>query len=143
MFGKLMSISDELMARYYEVLLKEKLPADVHPMEAKKTLAQRITARFHTEADGAKAREEFETRFSRKDLDAAALPEYAPGGEGRDFVSLIVDAYAKCFGTTRSRSDVRRLIEGGSVQWKGEKISDPKAILPPAAGGPSPRAGRS
>lgn len=135
MFGKLMSISDELMERYYEVLLKEKLAADVHPMEAKKTLAQRITARYHSEAEGAKAREEFETRFSKKDLDSAALPEYSPAGDARDFVGLMVDAYAKCFGTTRSRSDARRLIEGGSVQWKGEKVSDPKAVLPPGETG--------
>lgn len=130
MFGKLMSISDELMARYYDVLLKEKLSAELHPMEAKKSLAQRITARFHSEEAGAQARQEFETRFSKKDLDAAALPEHAVQGEARDFVSIMVDVYIKCFGVTRSRSDVRRLIEGGSVQWKGEKVADPKAVLP-------------
>ena len=47
MFGKLMSISDELMARYYLLLLGEELPA-IHPMEAKKQLASRIVARYHT-----------------------------------------------------------------------------------------------
>lgn len=129
MFGKLMSISDELMARYYDVLLKESLSSEVHPMEAKKSLAQRITARFHSDEEGRKAREEFETRFSKKDLDAAVLPECSPEAESRDFVSIVVEAYAKCYGLTRSRSDVRRLIEGGSVQWKGEKVSDPKSVL--------------
>ncbi len=129
MFGKIMSISDELMPRYYEVLLRETLPEGMHPMEAKKSLAQRITARFHSEDEGARARADFETRFSKKDLAGSDLPEYVPGGS-RDIVSTVVDAFAKCFGITKSRSDARRLIEGGSVQWRGEKITDPKAVLP-------------
>lgn len=128
MFGKVMSISDKLMGRYYSVLLREELPAGVHPMEAKKQLAQRITARFHSEEAAHGAREEFEKRFSKKDLQNAEVPAFTPG-EARDFVSLMVDAYAQCFKLTKSRSDVRRLIEGGSVQWKGEKIADAKAVL--------------
>jgi tyrosyl-tRNA synthetase len=129
MFGKIMSISDELMPRYYEILLHEKQPEGMHPMEAKKALAQRIAARFHCEQDGLRAREEFETRFSKKDLASSDLPEYAPG-ESRDIVSIVVDAFAKCFSITKSRSDARRLVEGGSVQWRGEKVTDPKAVLP-------------
>ena len=128
MFGKLMSISDELMARYYTMLLKEELSKDQHPMEAKKSLAQRITARFHSEAEAAAARAEFETRFSKKDLDASQLPDFNPG-EARDFVSIVVDAYAQSFQITKTRGDARRLIEGGSIQWKGEKVTDPKAAL--------------
>lgn len=128
MFGKIMSISDELMVRYYQILLKETLPADAHPMEAKKALAQRIAARFHTVEEALAARTDFETRFSKKDLDHADLPAYTPG-EARDFLSLVVEAYAKCFGIAKSRSDARRLVEGGSVQWKGEKIGDVKAVL--------------
>lgn len=129
MFGKLMSISDELMARYYTMLLKEELSKDQHPMEAKKSLAQRITARFHSEAEAAAARAEFETRFSKKDLDASQLPDFVPQGEARDFVSIVVDAYAQSFQITKTRGDARRLIEGGSIQWKGEKVTDAKAIL--------------
>jgi tyrosyl-tRNA synthetase len=129
MFGKLMSISDELMPRYYDILLREEIPAGQHPMEAKKSLAQRITARFHDAAAGEAARAEFETRFSKKDLDQANLAAFAPG-EARDFVSLVVEAYAQCFQITKSRGDARRLIEGGSVQWRGEKIPDVKAVLP-------------
>ncbi len=128
MFGKIMSISDELMVRYYKILLKETLPADAHPMEAKKALAQRVAARFHSDEEALAARTDFETRFSKKDLDHADLPAYTPG-EARDFLSLVVEAYAKCFGIAKSRSDARRLIEGGSVQWKGEKIGDLKAVL--------------
>jgi len=134
MFGKLMSISDELMARYYDVLLHETVPSDTHPMEAKKSLARRIVVRFHSEAEAARALEDFNTRFSARNLEAADLPEFTPGA-ARDFVSLVVEAYAQCFQTTRSRSDARRLIEGGSVQWRGEKVADAKAVLPPGEAG--------
>jgi len=128
MFGKIMSVSDELMARYYDILLREPMPTDAHPMDAKKELARRITARFHDETAAARALEEFNTRFSARDLESAELPGYAPG-PARDFVSLVVEAYAQCFSVTRSRSDARRLIEGGSIQWRGEKVTDPKAVL--------------
>ncbi|MEI6034954.1 MAG: tyrosine--tRNA ligase [Verrucomicrobiae bacterium] len=129
MFGKLMSISDELMARYYEILLGEPMPEGAHPMEAKKSLAGRMTARFHDEAAAAHALEEFNRRFSARDLDSAELPIFLPG-PARDFVSLVVEAYAQCFQAARTRSDARRLIEGGSIQWRGEKVSDAKAVLP-------------
>lgn len=133
MFGKLMSISDALMPRYYSILLHEDVP-DGHPMEAKKALAQRVTSRFHSEEAAAAARADFETRFSKKDLAHADLPPFTPG-EPRDFISLVVEAYAQCFQMTKSRGDARRLIEGGSVQWEGGKIPDGKALLPPDASG--------
>jgi tyrosyl-tRNA synthetase len=129
MFGKIMSISDELMVRYYDVLLHETIPAGTHPMEAKKALARRITARFHSEENAAAALEDFNTRFSSRDLESADLPIFSPAG-ARDIISLVVEASAACFQTTRSRSDARRLVEGGSVQWKGAKLTDPKASLP-------------
>jgi tyrosyl-tRNA synthetase len=134
MFGKIMSISDELMVRYYDILLREAIPAGSHPMDAKKALARRITARYHDEAAAAHALEEFNKRFSSRDLESAELPDFAPGS-ARDFVSLVVEAYAQCFQAARSRSDARRLIEGGSVQWRGEKVADVKAVLPPGETG--------
>ncbi len=134
MFGKIMSISDELMVRYYDILLREAFPVEKHPMDAKKDLARRITARFHDEAAAAHALEEFNRRFSSRDLASAELPDFVPGA-ATDFVGVVAEAYAKCFNLTRSRSDVRRLIEGGSVQWRGEKVSDPKATLPPGEAG--------
>jgi tyrosyl-tRNA synthetase len=129
MFGKIMSISDELMVRYYDVLLHETIPAGTHPMEAKKALARRITARFHSDEIAAAALEDFNTRFSSRDLESADLPVFSPAG-ARDIISLVVEASAACFQTTRSRSDARRLVEGGSVQWKGAKLTDAKASLP-------------
>jgi tyrosyl-tRNA synthetase len=127
MFGKLMSITDTLMARYYNLLLCEPAPADMHPMEAKKQLAARIVARFHGEEAGRAARADFELRFSKKDLASAELPSLPLAGLGADIVSVVVAAFAQCFQITKSRGDARRLVEQGSIQLGGEKVSDPKA----------------
>jgi tyrosyl-tRNA synthetase len=128
MFGKLMSISDVLMGRYYEILLGEPLPA-IHPMEAKKQLAARIVERFHNRPAAEAALEEFNLRFAKRDLDSVDLPTVSAAELGSDLVSAIVTAYAKGFGIVRSRSDARRLTEQGSVQWRGEKMTNPKAQL--------------
>lgn len=125
MFGKVMSVSDELMARYYQVLFNEPGPGG-HPMEAKKALASRIVTRYHDAAAAKTALEEFERRFGKRDLESASLPEVPVSSLGNDLVSAIVTAYAAAFNLTRSRSDVRRLIEQGSVQWRGEKLTNPK-----------------
>lgn len=127
MFGKLMSISDELMARYYPLLLARELPAEQHPMEAKKQLAREIVETYHTSADGPRALEEWEQRFSARRLNQADLPAFAPPAGERNIISLVVAAYAAAFNLTKSRGEVRRLIEQGSVQLQGEKIRDPKA----------------
>jgi tyrosyl-tRNA synthetase len=130
MFGKLMSISDELMETYYTLLLGEQLDASRHPMEAKKSLAERIVARYHTAHAAQEARADFELRFSKKDLESADLPDYAPAADlSRDVISLVVDAFQQCFKITKSRGDVRRLVEGGSVTWCGEKVSDAKTQI--------------
>jgi tyrosyl-tRNA synthetase len=126
MFGKVMSISDELMARYYQVLFNETVPSG-HPMEAKKALASKIVTRFHDQASARAAREEFDLRFAKKDLAAAELPELSLRYLGEDLVSAVVAAYAHVFEITKSRAEARRLIEQGSIQWLGEKITDPKA----------------
>ncbi len=136
MFGKLMSISDEQMADYYGLLLQETIPADAHPMESKKSLAERLTARFHSAPEARHAREEFELRFSKKDLESAELPHYAPSPDlPRDIISLGVDAFDCALGIKKSRGDVRRLVEGGSISWRGEKIADPKAVIPSGEAG--------
>ncbi len=125
MFGKLMSISDDLMARYYLLLLGEDLDPGAHPMEAKKTLAEKITARYHSDEAGRQARENWEALFSRKDADAADLPEFALG-ERRDVVGVVQAAF-ESLGEPKSGGDVRRLIQQGSIQLGGEKLTDPKA----------------
>ena len=125
MFGKVMSISDELMGRYYEVLFNEPAPGG-HPMEAKKSLASRIVTRYHPAAAAKTALDDFERRFGKRDLESANLPEVPVSSLGNDLVSAIVTAYTVGFKLSRSRSDVRRLIEQGSVQWRGEKLTNPK-----------------
>lgn len=127
MFGKLMSISDELMARYYQLLLGQMLPTKLHPLEAKKQLASAIVQRYHTAEAASKAAADWNARFSEKRLSEAELPVFH--GEPGDAVSLVVAAYASAFALSKSRGDARRLIEQGSVQLDGIKVSDPKADL--------------
>jgi len=122
MFGKLMSVSDELMARYYPLLLGRTLPPELHPMAAKKELAREIVDTYHGPGAGGRATEEWERRFSAKRLDQTELPAFSPPLGERDIISLIVAAYRTTFGLTKSRGEVRRLVEQGSVQLRGEKI---------------------
>jgi tyrosyl-tRNA synthetase len=128
MFGKLMSISDALMARYYLLLLGQELP-QTHPMEAKKHLARLLVERYHGPAAGQAALEDFNTRFSKRDLQHAELPEVPIASLGTDLLSAVVTAYAQAYQLSKSRGDARRLIEQGSVHWRSEKITDPKAAL--------------
>jgi tyrosyl-tRNA synthetase len=127
MFGKLMSISDELMGRYYPLLLGKPLDATAHPLEAKKHLASVIVETYHSRAAAEKTLEDWNARFSEKRLADADLPNFA--AENTDLASIVVSAYANAFSTTRSRADARRLIEQGSVQLNGEKLRDPKAVI--------------
>ena len=98
-------------------------------MAVKKQLAREIVATYHSPAAGQHALEEWEHRFSEKRLDQAELPEFSPPPEKQNVVSLVVTAYRAAFGLTKSRSDVRRLIEQGSVQLRHEKIRDLQAEL--------------
>ena len=127
MFGKLMSISDELMGRYYPLLLGKPLDTNAHPLEAKKHLASVIVETYHSRAAAEKTLENWNARFSEKRLADADLPNLP--AENADIVSIVVSAYAKAFATTKSRADARRLIEQGSVQLNGEKLRDPKAVI--------------
>ncbi|MEM7145739.1 MAG: tyrosine--tRNA ligase [Verrucomicrobiota bacterium] len=124
MFGKVMSISDELMTRYYLLLLGETLDPALHPMDAKKSLGEKIVARYHSETDASSARANFEARFS-SGADDAEWPEIDLP-EARDIIAVVAHAYTAAFDQNRSNSDVRRLIQQGSIQLNGEKITDPK-----------------
>ncbi|MGF1656586.1 MAG: tyrosine--tRNA ligase [Verrucomicrobiales bacterium] len=128
MFGKVMSISDELMCRWYEILLFEELDAKRHPMEAKKDLARRLVERFYDRATGKQAQETFEKRFSQRKIEDSDVPQLAIGQlDQQDVVSVVVQAYTQIFGIKKSRTEARRLVEQGSVRWNGEKVSDPNA----------------
>ena len=127
MFGKLMSISDELMARYYPLLLGKSLDLGAHPLEAKKHLAAAMVETYHSREAAQKTLEEWNARFSEKRLSDADLPAFAP--ENPDIISIVASAYSSAFGISKSRGEARRLIEQGSVQLDGEKLRDPKANL--------------
>jgi len=123
MFGKLMSISDDLMARYYSLLLSRGVPADEHPLEAKKQLATEIVTTYHSREAAQKARDEWTARFSEKRLADAELPTFTV--QSGELIVLVVKAFA-VFGIRKSRAEASRLIKQGSVQLDGEKLRDPR-----------------
>jgi len=109
MFGKLMSISDDLMARYYSLLLGETLDVSLHPMEAKKQLAGKLTARYHDEAVAAQARVTWEARFSQKDTSAGAV-ELALSDLPADLtvIKLCAAAFDQGFNMQKSNGELRK-----------------------------------
>ena len=130
MFGKLMSISDELMARYYELLLGRTVPSGEHPLDAKKQLAFEIVRTYHTTQAAQKSLDEWNTRFSKRDLRQVDLPTFS-GSEVRDVaaVELVTRVYRNVFALTKSHSEISRLIKQGSVELDGTKLRDPKSII--------------
>jgi tyrosyl-tRNA synthetase len=137
MFGKLMSVSDTLMARYYQLLLGETLDPALHPMEAKKSLAEKLTARYHGAEAGAAARTDWDTRFSKKDLAAAELPELSAADLPADLtvLSLTAHCFKAAFDSGKSNGELKKqFITTGSVQLNGEKLTDPNASASVKAG---------
>lgn len=118
MFGKVMSVSDELMVKYYELLTFEDLNSvkTKHPMQAKKDLAKILITRFHGQEAAQKGLEHFEKVFSKKENpDEMPVFNYKEG----DLLSTIIinREFAK------SRNEARRLIEQGGVKINGEKVT--------------------
>jgi tyrosyl-tRNA synthetase len=130
MFGKLMSISDELMARYYELLLGTRSAEDMHPLEAKKQLAFEIVQTYHS-ADAAKRTlDEWNTRFSKRDLKNADLPPFSPD-ERQDFTPSL--SCRMFIGKCSSQKIAQRSLatdQAGKRGTRWNKIRDPKAKSP-------------
>lgn len=132
MFGKLMSISDTLMLRYYELLTTDDLDQikRQHPMEAKLALAERLVRQYHGEQAAHQAKWDFQQRFQAKEFpehpDAIVLlsEEEFAGKEGPKVG--IVDLIMRT-GLIPSKSEARRLISQSAVWLDGEKVSDPHA----------------
>ena len=118
MFGKLMSIPDELMPLYYELLTSENMDEikSMHPMAAKKKLAGLLVTRFHGEEAAKAALENFEKVFSKKEL-PTDMPEFKPE-EGAMLSAVLFAA-----GAAQSKNKARGLIEQGAVRLKGEKVT--------------------
>ncbi len=136
-FGKVMSVSDDLMLRYYELVsavsldgletLKEDVKSGVlHPMEAKKRLASELADRFCAPGEGTKAREDFEKVFSKKNLpEDMPVVEIAWEGENMKLVKIMALA-----GVAKSNSEARRLVQQGAVEVDQQPMKDVEALLP-------------
>ncbi|MGK2941185.1 MAG: tyrosine--tRNA ligase [Immundisolibacter sp.] len=134
MFGKLMSVSDNLMWRYLELLsarpvedlaqMQAAVAAGKNPMEIKLDLAEELVARFNSAAAGGKAREAFLERFRHRQV-PDELPQKrlsAPGG-------LMIGAALQQAGLVGSTSEALRLIAQGAVRVDGDRVDDPKRLL--------------
>ena len=130
MFGKIMSISDELMYIYYEqitdISLEEikDIKQNMHPMEAKKKLAQELVSIYYNKEEGKKARKYFENVFSKKNLDVD-LPEIIISENEINVIELLVQKLK----FSSSNSDARRLIEQGGFKVNDKPIKNIKAII--------------
>lgn len=136
MFGKIMSTSDDLMDRYYQLLLGETRNAELHPMEAKKQLAHKLTARYHDEEAALEARATWEARFSQRDDSAGAVDlSLADIPAGATVLQLAAHAYKAAFQIEKSNGELKKQsILPGAVQLNGEKLTDANAVPPLKAG---------
>ncbi|TYA16865.1 tyrosine--tRNA ligase [Aggregatibacter actinomycetemcomitans] len=132
MFGKIMSISDDLMWDWYNLLsfrplteiiqLKEDVANGKNPRDVKILLAKEIIARFHSEADADTAEQEFINRFQKGAM-PDDMPEFTFEGE-IGLANLLKDA-----GLVASTSEANRMVQQGGVKIDGEKVDDAKLII--------------
>ena len=135
MFGKIMSISDELMENYYTMIteipseeikkMKENIAnGSLHPMEAKKQLGAEVVKIYHGEQAAVEARDWFENVFSKRNLDVE-LPEV----EVEYNEIAVIDLLVKETQLVKTTSEARRLIEQGGFKINDEAIKDVKATV--------------
>ncbi|MEW6544204.1 MAG: tyrosine--tRNA ligase [Nitrospirota bacterium] len=137
MFGKLMSISDRLMLRYYELLTTDDLAKvkSAHPMEAKQRLAEQIVTRYHGAEAAKQARSEFVHKFSEKefpdepDVRVTLRVDDMREKDLREGSSIrLIELIAKTKQVS-SKSEARRLIVQGGVEVDGKKEIDPDKLV--------------
>lgn len=135
MFGKVMSISDDLMWRYYDLLsfrpleevaeLKAKVEAGANPRDIKIELAKEIIARFHDEAAAEGAHQDFIQRFQKN-----AIPDDMPEvSVSMDADGIAIGNLLKEAGLVGSTSDAMRMIKQGAVKIDGEKVEDTRLVI--------------
>ena len=135
-YGKLMSISDALMWRYYE-LLSRRTSAEIaelrrgHPKAAKMALAREIVERYHGAQAARTAEDSFEQVHARREVPDEIEERELPREGGAERLPLL-KALSK-LGLAASGSEARRLIAQGGVTVEGERVSDPNAALPPGS----------
>jgi tyrosyl-tRNA synthetase len=133
MYGKLMSVSDALMFRYFELVTR--VPESeiarlrhVHPMEAKKRLAWTVTAMYHGEAGAAAAEAAFARVVQAREVpENIAIIPMATSSDGEPAWKVVVWS-----GTVASNSEARRLIQQGAVELDGSRVTDPNQKVEPS-----------
>jgi len=131
MYGKIMSISDEMMWRYYELLTDvqlaeiEKMKSGMHPMQAKKELAQRIVADFHSTEAAAKAGEDWGKQFQKSELPESVEEAAIDVPENR----LRIDKLLARARLAESVTDAGRMVKQGAVRVNGAVVNDPTKVL--------------
>lgn len=136
-YGKILSVSDQLMFRYYELLsdlgteevavLKRKMESGArHPKEIKKQLARELTARFHSEEAALQAEQNFEKVFQKGGLPDDILERQVTATEEIWLPQLLVDVEL-----VASTSDGRRMIKQNAVSLDGEKVTNVNAMVKP------------
>lgn len=136
-FGKIMSISDELMWNYIDLLSfrnideiaewRRSVEQGSNPVEIKKQFAEEIVSRFHGEGAGPKARQDFENQFSR-----GQLPEDIPDVELKaDEEGMPIANVIKSADLTKSTSDALRMLKQGAVKIDGDKVTDKQHLVKP------------
>jgi|KBSMisStaDraftv2_1062788.scaffolds.fasta_scaffold12963_4 tyrosyl-tRNA synthetase len=143
MYGKLMSISDEMMWRYYELLTDvqiaeiERMKKDAHPMQAKKDLAAHIVKDFHSAEAATKAAEDWAKQFQKNQapesveevtIDKAVVSAGSDSNNGSD--AIRVDKLLKDAGLVSSRTEGERKIKEGAVTINGDAVSTPIVNVP-------------
>lgn len=142
MYGKTMSLPDELMARYFELVTAVSLEelrdieaglkdGSLHPRDIKMRLAREIVSQYHGSEQAKAAEEEFKRMFQQKDL-PDEVPEFRPAEDMKEEVwlpKLMVAA-----GSAGSTSEARRLIQQGGVKVDGIKVDDPNITISPSNG---------
>jgi tyrosyl-tRNA synthetase len=132
MYGKVMSISDALMRKYYELLstvdlsqLQAIREEKIHPLEAKKQLAHELVLRFHGEAAAVSAAEDFSQRFQRREL-PSEIETFAWSGQEAVWICQLV----RTVGFAKSTSEARRLVQQGGVRLDGTLVEDQDFHVP-------------
>ena len=135
MFGKVMSISDDLMWRYFELLsfrpmaeiegFRGQIAEGVNPRDIKFLLGEELVARFHGQADAARAREAFVARFQKGQM-PEDMPEVtlAVGAEGMPIANVLKEV-----GLVGSTSEAIRMLKQGAVRVDGERVEDRGLVL--------------
>ena len=131
MYGKIMSISDEMMWRYYELLTDvqvaeiSKLKQEAHPMQAKKELARRIVADFHSAEAATKAAEDWAKQFQKDQVPEDVEETAIEAPENR----LRIDKLLARIQLAESVSEAGRMVKQGAVRVDGSTVSDPTKVL--------------